>query len=186
MPGPATPITAVPRPRPPHAHPGHGQGFCAGGDRQLRGAGMDSLGKRDLEKRERSRDALSAKTPMGRNGTADDVAQAVLFFATGPRFVTGQILSVDGGLGGSVPEPPTVFSLALKPQVRPACPQKAEPCSPNRSSAPSFPLRDSSTPKAFYRVNSRPQKPLEPVCAVLARADSWKSSNSGFDSWLEA
>jgi hypothetical protein len=23
----------------------------------------------------------------------------VLFFATGPRFITGQVLSVDGGLG---------------------------------------------------------------------------------------
>ena len=41
----------------------------------------------------------AARTPMGRNGTADDVAQAVLFFATGPRFITGQILTVDGGLG---------------------------------------------------------------------------------------
>jgi NAD(P)-dependent dehydrogenase (short-subunit alcohol dehydrogenase family) len=40
-----------------------------------------------------------AKTPMGRNGTADDVAAAVLFFATGPHFITGQILTVDGGLG---------------------------------------------------------------------------------------
>jgi 3-oxoacyl-[acyl-carrier protein] reductase/pteridine reductase len=36
---------------------------------------------------------------MGRNGTADDIAQAVLFFATGPQFITGQILTVDGGLG---------------------------------------------------------------------------------------
>jgi pteridine reductase len=27
------------------------------------------------------------------------VADAVLFFATGPHFVTGQILTVDGGLG---------------------------------------------------------------------------------------
>jgi 3-oxoacyl-[acyl-carrier protein] reductase/pteridine reductase len=36
---------------------------------------------------------------MRRNGAADDVAQAVLFFATGPAFITGQILSVDGGLG---------------------------------------------------------------------------------------
>jgi 3-oxoacyl-[acyl-carrier protein] reductase/pteridine reductase len=27
------------------------------------------------------------------------VAQAVLLFATGPHFVTGQILAVDGGLG---------------------------------------------------------------------------------------
>jgi 3-oxoacyl-[acyl-carrier protein] reductase/pteridine reductase len=40
-----------------------------------------------------------AKTPMQRNGSAEDVAQAVLFFATGPHFVTGQILAVDGGLG---------------------------------------------------------------------------------------
>ncbi len=39
------------------------------------------------------------KTPMRRNGTPDDVAAAVLFFATGPRFITGQVLSVDGGLG---------------------------------------------------------------------------------------
>ena len=42
---------------------------------------------------------FAAKTPMGRNGTAEDVAEAVLFFATGPGFVTGQILAVDGGLG---------------------------------------------------------------------------------------
>jgi len=42
---------------------------------------------------------FAARTPMGRNGTAEEVAQAVLFFATGPSFVTGQILGVDGGLG---------------------------------------------------------------------------------------
>jgi NAD(P)-dependent dehydrogenase (short-subunit alcohol dehydrogenase family) len=41
---------------------------------------------------------FAAKTPMGRNGSAADVAQAVLFFATGPHFITGQILTVDGGL----------------------------------------------------------------------------------------
>ncbi|MHB1700655.1 MAG: SDR family NAD(P)-dependent oxidoreductase [Acidobacteriaceae bacterium] len=39
------------------------------------------------------------RTPMGRNGRAEDVAAAVLFFATGPHFITGQLLSVDGGLG---------------------------------------------------------------------------------------
>lgn len=39
------------------------------------------------------------KTPMQRNGTPEDVAAAVLFFATGPHFITGQILAVDGGLG---------------------------------------------------------------------------------------
>ena len=42
---------------------------------------------------------FAAKTPMGRNGSAEDVAQAVLFFAAGPHFVTGQTLAVDGGLG---------------------------------------------------------------------------------------
>jgi 3-oxoacyl-[acyl-carrier protein] reductase/pteridine reductase len=42
---------------------------------------------------------FSTKTPMKRNGTAEDVAQAVLFFACNTGFVTGQILAVDGGLG---------------------------------------------------------------------------------------
>jgi NAD(P)-dependent dehydrogenase (short-subunit alcohol dehydrogenase family) len=40
-----------------------------------------------------------ARTPMGRNGSARDVAEAVCFFATGPQFITGQTLAVDGGLG---------------------------------------------------------------------------------------
>ncbi len=42
---------------------------------------------------------FAAKTPMKRNGTAADVAEAVLFFAANSGFVTGQILAVDGGLG---------------------------------------------------------------------------------------
>ena len=42
---------------------------------------------------------FAAKTPMKCNGTPEDVAEAVAFFATGPRFITGQILTVDGGLG---------------------------------------------------------------------------------------
>ena len=42
---------------------------------------------------------LAGKAPMRRNGTADEVAEAVLFFASGPSFITGQILAVDGGLG---------------------------------------------------------------------------------------
>lgn len=42
---------------------------------------------------------FTQKTPMGRNGAVEDVARAVLFFAAGPAFVTGQILTVDGGLG---------------------------------------------------------------------------------------
>ena len=39
------------------------------------------------------------KTPMGRNGTADDVVSAVMYLTTAPHFITGQILLVDGGLG---------------------------------------------------------------------------------------
>jgi NAD(P)-dependent dehydrogenase (short-subunit alcohol dehydrogenase family) len=42
---------------------------------------------------------FAEKTPVKRNGTAADVAEAVLFFAASPGFVTGQILAVDGGLG---------------------------------------------------------------------------------------
>jgi pteridine reductase len=42
---------------------------------------------------------MARQTPMRRNGEAGDVASAVLFFATAPKFITGQILYVDGGLG---------------------------------------------------------------------------------------
>ena len=42
---------------------------------------------------------FAERTPMKRNGTSADVAAAVLFFATGPHFITGQLLTVDGGLG---------------------------------------------------------------------------------------
>jgi len=55
----------------------------------------------DQGESERGSDTLerfAAKTPMKKNGSAMDVAQAVLFFATCPDFITGQILAVDGGL----------------------------------------------------------------------------------------
>lgn len=41
---------------------------------------------------------MAKQTPMRRNGSADDISAAVLFFATAPHFITGQILFVDGGL----------------------------------------------------------------------------------------
>lgn len=41
---------------------------------------------------------MARQTPMRRNGQGDEVAKAVLFFATAPHFITGQILAVDGGL----------------------------------------------------------------------------------------
>ncbi|HET8638041.1 MAG TPA: SDR family oxidoreductase [Acidobacteriaceae bacterium] len=42
---------------------------------------------------------FARKTPMRRNGSPREVAAAVMFFAAGPHFITGQILGVDGGLG---------------------------------------------------------------------------------------
>jgi 3-oxoacyl-[acyl-carrier protein] reductase/pteridine reductase len=42
---------------------------------------------------------FAAKTPMERNGTPGDVAEAVSFFASATHFITGQVLFVDGGLG---------------------------------------------------------------------------------------
>lgn len=41
---------------------------------------------------------MAGVTPMKRNGTGEEIASAVLFFATAPHFITGQILAVDGGL----------------------------------------------------------------------------------------
>jgi 3-oxoacyl-[acyl-carrier protein] reductase/pteridine reductase len=42
---------------------------------------------------------MAKQTPMQRSGTAADIAAAVMFFATAPHFITGQLLAVDGGLG---------------------------------------------------------------------------------------
>src|ERR1700734_873022 len=42
---------------------------------------------------------MAKQTPMRRNGTGEEIASAVLFFATAPHFITGQVLAVDGGLG---------------------------------------------------------------------------------------
>jgi 3-oxoacyl-[acyl-carrier protein] reductase len=41
---------------------------------------------------------IEAQVPMGRFGTADEVAECVLFFAAGPAYVTGQVLVMDGGI----------------------------------------------------------------------------------------
>src|ERR1039457_1767559 len=42
---------------------------------------------------------MAKQTPMRRNGTAADIAAAVMFFAAAPQFIAGQGLAVDGGLG---------------------------------------------------------------------------------------
>jgi pteridine reductase len=43
------------------------------------------------------RDEIISRTALKRIGSAEDVARAVLFFASEAPFVTGQILAVDGG-----------------------------------------------------------------------------------------
>ena len=58
--------------------------------------GMIDLGEKSAARFMRS---MAKQTPMRRNGTGEEIAEAVLFFATAPQFITGQILAVDGGLG---------------------------------------------------------------------------------------
>ena len=41
--------------------------------------------------------ALRARIPADRLGNPEDVAQTVLFLLTGPAFITGEIIAVDGG-----------------------------------------------------------------------------------------
>ena len=49
----------------------------------------------DAERREK----VAAQTPLGRNGTAEDVAKAILFLASeAAAFITGEYLAVNGGL----------------------------------------------------------------------------------------
>jgi len=58
--------------------------------------GMIDLGERSAAAFMRR---MAKQTPMQRNGLGEEIAKAVLFFATAPQFITGQILVVDGGLG---------------------------------------------------------------------------------------
>ncbi|SOH94228.1 7-alpha-hydroxysteroid dehydrogenase [Monaibacterium marinum] len=54
--------------------------------------------KEALKEREELRQELTAVTPLGRIGDAEEAAEAVLFLASDKAsFITGQILAVDGG-----------------------------------------------------------------------------------------
>jgi NAD(P)-dependent dehydrogenase (short-subunit alcohol dehydrogenase family) len=72
-------------------------------------AGISAPIYADLETRE----ARESKVPLGRLGTADDVARTVMFLASDDAaYITGQNILVDGGITGSViahlPRPPAV------------------------------------------------------------------------------
>ena len=43
------------------------------------------------------KEKIEARTPLARQGSPDDIARAVLFFAAEAPYVTGQVLAVDGG-----------------------------------------------------------------------------------------
>lgn len=60
--------------------------------------------KEALKERESLRKELTAVTPLGRIGDAEEAAEAALFLASDKAsFVTGQILAVDGGRGNFDP-----------------------------------------------------------------------------------
>ena len=44
-----------------------------------------------------AKQAILTRIPMGRPGTPEDIAETVLFLATGSGYLTGQIIAVDGG-----------------------------------------------------------------------------------------
>ena len=49
---------------------------------------------------DKAKDALKENIPMGRIGSADDIANTVLFLASDlSTYITGQVIGVDGGMG---------------------------------------------------------------------------------------
>jgi len=63
---------------------------------RVNGVGPGAILFQDWESEERRATVLSS-IPMGRQGTAQEIAQTVLFLANGPSYITGQIIDVDGG-----------------------------------------------------------------------------------------
>ena len=50
---------------------------------------------------EEARQTVLGRIPMGRFGSADDVAEAVSFLCgAGAGYITGQVLTIDGGMVG--------------------------------------------------------------------------------------
>jgi 3-oxoacyl-[acyl-carrier protein] reductase/pteridine reductase len=51
-----------------------------------------------FDKRDERIERFVSATPAGRAGTGEDVADAVSFFLNSTKFITGQLVAVDGGL----------------------------------------------------------------------------------------
>jgi len=47
---------------------------------------------------EKAREAYLEKIPLGRFGTCEEVADLAVYLATRNRYITGQVLTIDGGL----------------------------------------------------------------------------------------
>ncbi len=45
------------------------------------------------------KESIISKTPLGRSGTADDIARLALFLARDADYITGEVFAVDGGRG---------------------------------------------------------------------------------------
>ena len=63
---------------------------------RVNAVGPGAIMFQDWESDARRKQILS-QVPMGRVGTAEEIANTVLFLAAGPSYVTGQIINVDGG-----------------------------------------------------------------------------------------
>jgi pteridine reductase len=63
---------------------------------RVNGVGPGAILFQEWESEERRSSVLSS-IPMGRQGKTIEIAQTVLFLASGPSYITGQIIDVDGG-----------------------------------------------------------------------------------------
>ena len=63
---------------------------------RVNAVGPGAIMFQDWESEERRKEVLS-QIPMGRQGTAKEIADTVKFLVTGPSYITGQMIDVDGG-----------------------------------------------------------------------------------------